>query len=59
MFGSAGMLYISQDWIEADYSDDNLFEILFNGGKALSKTTGDEQTIEAANWDILRAEELV
>lgn len=58
LFGSAGMLYISQDWIEADYSDDNLFEILFNGGKALSKTIGDEQIIEAANWAILRAEEI-
>lgn len=56
LFGISGILCISQDWIDADYSDDNLFEILVHGGIAISKAVGDKQTIEAINWAIDKAE---
>ena len=58
LMGIAGFLWISQDWIDADYSDDNLFEILMHGGKAISNGVGDEQTIEAINWAIEKAKEI-
>ena len=52
-------MFISQDWIDADYNDDNLFEMLVTAGQCVTQNAyGDDLLIASVNWAIERAKEL-
>lgn len=52
-------MFISQDWIDADYNDDNLFEMLVTAGQCVTQNVyGDDLLIASVNWAIERAKEL-